>query len=130
MCMQMIFINKIKFGSFEVGHLKRSLTIESTVFSFTFLNFCRYRFYTSQPHIAGSKHQHDLALHLADKWRTYGFDKVEMPEYKVLLSLPQEDKPNKVELIGNGTTHFAILGKVKVRWVSCYNVQCNYNILC
>lgn len=90
---------------------------------------CRYRFYTSQPHIAGSKRQHDLALHLADKWRTYGFDKVEMPEYKVLLSLPQEDKPNKVELISNGTIQFTIVGKIKVRWVSCYNVQCNYNIL-
>lgn len=52
-----------------------------------------------------------------------------MPEYKVLLSLPQEDKLNKVELISNGTTQFTILGKIKVRWVSFYNVQCNYNIL-
>lgn len=47
-----------------------------------------------------------------------------MPEYKVLLSLPQEDKPNKVELISNGTTQFTILGKIKVRWVHSitYNV--------
>ena len=52
-----------------------------------------------------------------------------MPEYKVLLSLPQEDKPNKVELISNGTTQFTILGKIKVGWVSFYNVQRNYNIL-
>ena len=52
-----------------------------------------------------------------------------MPEYKVLLSLPQEDKPNKVDVISNGTIQFKILGKLKVRWVSCFNVQCNYNIL-
>ena len=51
-----------------------------------------------------------------------------MPEYKVLLSLPQEDKPNKVELISNGTTQFTILGKIKVRWVHSitYNVTITF----
>lgn len=49
----------------------------------------------------------------------YGFDVVEMPEYKVPLSLPQEDKPNKVEVISNGTIQKTILGKVEVnRWKS------------
>ena len=37
-----------------------------------------------------------------------------MPEYKVLLSLPQEDKPNKVEVVNNGTVEHTILGKIKV----------------
>ena len=37
-----------------------------------------------------------------------------MPEYKVLLSLPQEDKPNTVKVISNGTTQHTILGKIKV----------------
>ena len=69
--------------------------------------------------MAGSKRQHDLAMYLADKWRTYGFDEVEMPEYKVLLSLPQEDKPNKVEVVNNGTVEHTILGKIKV--CKCYN---------
>lgn len=79
----------------------------------------QYRFITSEPHIAGSKRQRDLAIHLAEKWRMYGFDVVEMPEYKVPLSLPQEDKPNKVEVISNGTIQKIILGKVEVnRWKS------------
>lgn len=73
------------------------------------------RFFTSEPHMAGSKRQRDLAVYLADKWRAYGFDEVEMPEYKVLLSLPQEDKPNTVKVISNGTTQHTILGKIKVK---------------
>lgn len=64
--------------------------------------------------MAGSKRQETLAVILADKWRKYGFDVVEMPEYKVPLSLPQEDKPNKVEIIENGTIRTTILGKVEV----------------
>ena len=56
-------------------------------------------------------------MNLAEKWGMYGFDVVEMPEYKVPLSLPQEDKPNKVEVISNGTIQETILGKVEVnKW--------------
>ena len=77
----------------------------------------QYRFITSEPHMAGSKRQQDLAENLVEKWRMYGFDVVEMPEYKVHLSLPQEDKPNKVEVITNGTIQKTILGKVEVnKW--------------
>lgn len=65
--------------------------------------------------MAGSKRQHDLAVYLADKWRTYGFDDVEMPEYKVQLSLPQEENPNKVEIVNNGTIERTILGKIQVK---------------
>ena len=67
--------------------------------------------------MAGSKRQKDLAVNLTEKWRMYGFDKVEMPEYKVPLSLSQEDKPNKVEVISNGTILKTILGKLEVnKW--------------
>lgn len=67
--------------------------------------------------MAGSKRQKDLAVNLAEKWRMYGFDMVEMPEYKVPLSLSQEDKPNKVEVISNGTILKTILGKLEVnKW--------------
>jgi len=51
------------------------------------LFFVQYRFITSEPHMAGSKRQKDLAVDLTEKWRMYGFDMVEMPEYKVPLSL-------------------------------------------
>jgi len=67
--------------------------------------------------MAGSKRQKDLAVDLTEKWRMYGFDMVEMPEYKVPLSLFQEDKPNKVEVISNGTIVKTILGKLEVnKW--------------
>ena len=64
--------------------------------------------------MAGSTRQRDLAVDLANKWRMYGFDLVEIPEYRVPLSLYQEDKPNKVEIISNGTIQRTILGKVEV----------------
>lgn len=77
----------------------------------------QYRFITSEPHMAGSTRQRDLAAYLAKKWRKYGFDVVEMPEYRVPLSLYQKDKPNKVEIIVNGTIQSTILGRVEVnKW--------------
>ena len=38
-----------------------------------------------------------------------------MPEYGVLLSYPDEDKPNKVSIINNGKVEFEAVGKMKVR---------------
>ena len=64
--------------------------------------------------MAGSQRQRDLAEHIAENWRMYGFDAVEMPEYKVPLSLPQENNPNKVEVVVNGTIAHTITGKIKV----------------
>ena len=64
--------------------------------------------------MARSQRQRDLAEHIAENWRTYGFDAVEMPEYKVPLSLPQENNPNKVEVVVNGTIAHTITGKIKV----------------
>ena len=56
-----------------------------------------------------------MALELAKRWREYGFNKVEMPEYSVLLSKPQKDKPNTVTIYyNNGTTAFQTSGKAKV----------------
>ena len=73
------------------------------------------RYFTFEPHIAGSLRQYELAVHIANKWKEYGFDEVEMPEYKVLLSLPREDKPNNVEVITNGTVSLTIQGKLQVK---------------
>ena len=47
------------------------------------------------------------------KWREYGFD-VEIPEYQVLLSVPQVDQPNTVEILDNGVVKHTILGKINV----------------
>jgi len=40
---------------------------------------------------------------------------VEIPEYEVLLSLPQEDQPNTVEVLNNGVVEYSMIGKINVR---------------
>ena len=37
-----------------------------------------------------------------------------MPEYQVLLSLPQEDQPNTVEVVTNGLVDYTITGRIEV----------------
>ncbi|XP_032228690.2 glutamate carboxypeptidase 2 [Nematostella vectensis] len=62
------------------------------------------KYFSSRPHIAGSPRQVELANDLARRWREAGFDRVEMPQYQVLLSFPQKDKPNLVTLLhSNGS---------------------------
>ena len=73
------------------------------------------RLFSEKPHIAGSPRQKKLADILKQRWEDYGFDKVEMPEYKVLLSFPQKDNPNTVTLFNGSTIVFNITGKEKVR---------------
>ena len=79
-------------------------------FEFIFL-----REFSSEPHIAGSQRQRDLADKLATHWTEFGFDKVEKPEYNVLLSFPQTEKPNRVTLVEDGKVIYNITGKIKVR---------------
>ncbi|KAL9966685.1 hypothetical protein ACROYT_G024797 [Oculina patagonica] len=62
------------------------------------------RFFSQKPHLAGLERQRELAEILAQKWRDYGFDDVELPSYKVLLSYPVEDNPNVISVVAdNGT---------------------------
>ncbi len=75
---------------------------------------CLYREFSKQPHIAGSQRQHELADKLAANWSIFGFDKVEKPEYQVLLSFPQPDKPNKVTMVESGKVIYGITGKIRV----------------
>ena len=37
-----------------------------------------------------------------------------MPEYQVLLSLPQEDQPSTVEVVTNGLVDYTITGRIEV----------------
>lgn len=57
------------------------------------------RFLTKNPHLAGTKHNNALADQIARLWKSYGFDSVEKVLYNVLLSYPDINKPNKVELL-------------------------------
>lgn len=77
-----------------------------------------YREFSKQPHIAGSSRQRDLANELAANWTTFGFDKVEKPQYRVLLSFPQPKKPNRVTIVESGNIIYDIPGKIKVRRMS------------
>ena len=73
------------------------------------------REFSSRPHIAGSPRQLDLANKLVERWTEFGFDKVEKPEYRVLLSYPQPSQPNRVTLIEDGRAIYNITGKIKVK---------------
>lgn len=62
------------------------------------------RLFSEQIHLGGENRSQELAEYLAKEWRELGFDEVEMPKYKVLLSYPMEDKPNVISIVnGNGT---------------------------
>lgn len=62
------------------------------------------RFYSQVPHMAGGERQQQLAYKLAEKWREYGFDKVELPKYKVLLSYPEDNNPNTISVVSEDGT--------------------------
>eukprot|EP00794_Sanderia_malayensis_P015765 gene15765-17356_t len=57
-------------------------------------------FLTKNPHIAGSEESKKQAMHVAKKLREYGFDKVKIHPYNILLSYPM--KPGQVNMT-NGT---------------------------
>ena len=80
--------------------------------SFSFL-----RYFSRKPHIAGSRRQKETADELATRWQSYGFDKVEMPEYQVLLSFPQKARPNTVTMYQGNTVVHRIGGTEKVRGI-------------
>lgn len=74
------------------------------------------RYFSEKPHIAGSTRQTELALELVNRWKDkYGFDKVEMPKYKALLSKPDMDKKTRVTLkYKNGTIIYQVKGEEQV----------------
>ena len=78
--------------------------------------FMTHRLFSEQIHLGGENRSKELAEYLAKEWREYGFDEVEMPKYKVLLSYPMEDKPNVTSIVkGNGTIMKNLTEQFKVR---------------
>ncbi|MBZ5595093.1 MAG: M28 family metallopeptidase [Acidobacteriia bacterium] len=49
----------------------------------------QHRFFTAEPHPAGSKRNHELALYIADTWKEQGLEDVRIHRYDVLTSLPR-----------------------------------------
>ena len=54
-------------------------------------------------------------MELKRRWKDeYGFDKVEMPKYKVLMSFPDKQNPNQVILLVNGKEVYRVNEKEQV----------------
>jgi len=49
----------------------------------------QHRYFTAEPHPAGSERNHELALYIADTWKQQGFEDVRVHRYDVLTSLPR-----------------------------------------
>lgn len=49
-----------------------------------------HRFFTAEPHPAGSERNNELARHIADLWKQQGWDEVTVHRYDVLVSYPRE----------------------------------------
>ena len=48
-----------------------------------------FRYFTSVPHVGGTKESLAQAEYMADQFRLFGFDKVELKKYNALLSVPR-----------------------------------------
>lgn len=69
-----------------------------------------------------------MADMLAQDWQQYGFDEVEKPAYKVLLSYPEKDKPNIISVVdSNGTVVKNFTEQLKVTYhlcsLMCYTIR-------
>src|ERR1035441_7418691 len=49
----------------------------------------QHRYFTAEPHPAGSERNHELALYVARLWNEQGFEDVRIHRYDVLTSLPR-----------------------------------------
>src|SRR6185369_10633118 len=49
-----------------------------------------HRYFTSQPHPAGTPQNHEVAEYIAKTWREQGIEDVVIRQYDVLSSLPKE----------------------------------------
>lgn len=57
------------------------------------------RMLTELPHLAGQEQNYKLALKVKEHWLTSGLDHVTLTPYEVMLSYPDPDDPNYVELL-------------------------------
>ena len=51
-----------------------------------------HRYFTAEPHPAGSEENHKIALHIAEEWKRQGWEDVTVHEYDVYNSAPREVK--------------------------------------
>jgi N-acetylated-alpha-linked acidic dipeptidase len=60
---------------------------------------CRreHRVFTKEPHMAGTKRNYELAQYMADEWRAYGLEDVQLIEHPVYLPWPVRYQATLVE---------------------------------
>ncbi|KAJ8368083.1 hypothetical protein SKAU_G00081110 [Synaphobranchus kaupii] len=57
------------------------------------------RKFTRLPHLAGTEQNHRLALEIRDEWLRFGLDSVDIVPYDVLLSYPNQTRPNYISIV-------------------------------
>lgn len=55
--------------------------------------------FTQLPHLAGTKENMHLAQQVQAEWEKFGLDSVQLVHYDVLLSYPDDTKPNYISII-------------------------------
>ncbi|KAM7131150.1 putative N-acetylated-alpha-linked acidic dipeptidase [Ciconia maguari] len=55
--------------------------------------------FTRLPHLAGTKENLHLAQQIQAEWKEFGLDSVQLVHYDVLLSYPDDTKPNYISII-------------------------------
>ncbi|XP_069664516.1 putative N-acetylated-alpha-linked acidic dipeptidase [Haliaeetus albicilla] len=55
--------------------------------------------FTQLPHLAGTKENLNLAQQVQAEWKEFGLDSVQLVHYDVLLSYPDDTKPNYISII-------------------------------
>ncbi|NXT75541.1 FOLH1 carboxypeptidase, partial [Zapornia atra] len=55
--------------------------------------------FTQLPHLAGTKENLHLAQQVQAAWKEFGLDSVQLVHYDVLLSYPDDTKPNYISII-------------------------------
>ncbi|XP_062495268.1 putative N-acetylated-alpha-linked acidic dipeptidase [Pezoporus occidentalis] len=55
--------------------------------------------FTQVPHLAGTKENFHLAQQIQAEWKEFGLDSVQLIHYDVLLSYPDDTKPNYISII-------------------------------
>uniref|UniRef100_A0A8C6IT37 Glutamate carboxypeptidase 2 n=1 Tax=Melopsittacus undulatus TaxID=13146 RepID=A0A8C6IT37_MELUD len=55
--------------------------------------------FTQVPHLAGTKENLHLAQQIQAEWKEFGLDSVQLVHYDVLLSYPDDTKPNYISII-------------------------------
>uniref|UniRef100_A0A8B9F0U3 Glutamate carboxypeptidase 2 n=1 Tax=Amazona collaria TaxID=241587 RepID=A0A8B9F0U3_9PSIT len=77
---------------------KRSSDYELQCLILTFCFFFSSNF-TQVPHLAGTKESLHLAQQIQAEWKEFGLDSVQLVHYDVLLSYPDDAKPNYISII-------------------------------